>query len=142
MTTRLKNLSPISGNISAAEFRALHDKAPAKARKGKYNAVGVRTEEGYFDSKMEHRRWEVLKLLARTGEIADLQRQVKYSLDVNGVHITNYIADFVYKQDNVVIVEDSKGFKTPEYKIKKSLMKAVHDIDILETGSNSSGRRK
>lgn len=142
MTRRLNNLPSISGSMSAADFREAQAKTPTNARKGKYNAVGVRTEEGYFDSKMEYRRWGILTLMVRAGEITDLQRQVKYSLDVNGVHITNYIADFVYKLDNAVIVEDSKGFRTPEYKIKKSLMKAIHGIEILETGSKSAGRRK
>lgn len=131
-----------SGTMSAAEFREAHTKTTAKTRKGKYNAVGVRTEEGYFDSKTEHRRWIELRLMERAGEISDLQRQVKYSLDVNGIHITNYIADFVYKIDNIVIVEDSKGFKTPEYKMKKSLMRAVHGIEILETGANCTGRKR
>ena len=28
------------------------------------------------------------------------------------------------------IVEDAKGFETPEFKLKKKLMKAVHGIDI------------
>ena len=31
-----------------------------------------------------------------------------------------------------VTIEDCKGVKTPLYKLKKSLMKSIYDIDILE----------
>jgi hypothetical protein len=61
--------------------------------------------------------------------------QVKYSLDVNGVHIANYYADFVYfdYRFSKEICEDSKGVRTADYKLKAKLMKACHGIDILET---------
>jgi uncharacterized protein related to proFAR isomerase len=50
----------------------------------------------------------------------------------------NYIADFVYVAeldfiDGRETVEDVKGFKTPEYKLKRKFMKHVHNIEILET---------
>ena len=44
----------------------------------------------------------------------------------------NYIADFVYEQDGKTIVEDTKGFRTPDYIIKKKLMLCVHKIKIKE----------
>jgi hypothetical protein len=32
-----------------------------------------------------------------------------------------------------VVVEDTKGMRTPVYRLKKKIMKALYDIDILET---------
>lgn len=133
-----------AGRMSAADFRAAQEASGSKGKKAKsskFNAVKVKTDEGTFDSKMEYRRWNALCLLEKAGEISDLQRQIPYSLDVNGLHICKYIADFIYIQDGKQVVEDSKGYRTPDYKIKRSLMKAIHGIDILETGTHSTRKR-
>ena len=101
----------------------------------KYNAIETEVDGIRFHSKKEAIRYQELKLMERAGEIKDLQLQVKYSLDVNGVHICNYIADFVYfdYRFSKVIVEDTKGKRIQPYPIKKKLMKACHNIDIFET---------
>jgi hypothetical protein len=44
-----------------------------------------------------------------------------------------YIADFVYTEDGKRIVEDSKGFKTKDFIIKRKLMLYMHGIRIKET---------
>lgn len=44
-----------------------------------------------------------------------------------------YIADYTYIEDGKLVVEDKKGYKTPEYTIKKKLMYQVHGILIKET---------
>lgn len=103
-----------------------------------------------FDSKKEARRYAELKLMEQAGVITELQKQVKYVLiptqrepDTIGVRggihkgkllekECSYIADFVYKQNGVTIVEDTKGFKTPDYLIKRKLMLHVHGIRIQE----------
>ena len=44
-----------------------------------------------------------------------------------------YYADFVYKdKEGVLHVEDTKGFKTKDYIIKRKLMLHVHGIRIHE----------
>lgn len=43
-----------------------------------------------------------------------------------------YIADFVYDQGGVTIVEDAKGMRTPDYIIKRKLMLYVHGVRIKE----------
>ena len=43
-----------------------------------------------------------------------------------------YVADFVYKENGKTIVEDTKGFKTKDYIIKRKLMLWVHGIKIKE----------
>ena len=101
----------------------------------KYNAVITEVDGIRFASKKEANRWSELQLMVKAGEIRDLQRQVKFSLDVNGVHICNYIADFTYWDYRFckTIVEDSKGKRIQPYPIKAKLMKACHGIEVFET---------
>ena len=73
--------------------------------------------------------------MERGGLVRDLERQVSYDIIVNGEKICRYIADFRYKMvedDGTTkdVVEDAKGFETADFKIKKKLMKAVHQIDL------------
>jgi len=91
-----------------------------------------------FDSKKEARRHQDLTLMQAAGQISELRRQVPYPLVINGIDICTYIADFVYVRHPITggslsVVEDVKGFKTPEYRMKNKMMFAVHNIRILET---------
>ncbi len=92
-----------------------------------------------FDSKKEAERWPMLKMLQDAKQISRLERQRKFKITVNGVKICAYIADFVYREHEIceykkwhLVIEDCKGFRTPVYKLKKRLMKAVHGIEIRE----------
>ena len=104
-----------------------------------------------FDSLKEYRRFCELSLLEKAGKVTDLQRQVKFVLiptqrepDTIGKRggvkkgktieqECSYVADFVYVQDGETVVEDSKGFRTADYKIKRKLMLYIHGIRIKET---------
>ena len=111
----------------------------------KYSAKKITYNGEKFDSKKELRRYLELKLLERTGDIWDLQRQVRFKLipaqrNKNGKVIErqcDYIADFVYcegPRDGVVLtVEDTKGFRTKDYIIKRKLMLYIYGIRIKET---------
>ena len=92
-----------------------------------------------FDSQKEYRRFCELRLLERAGKVTDLQRQVKFELipsqRIGGKVVEracNYIADFVYTENGKKVVEDTKGFKTTDYIIKRKLMLWVHGIRIKE----------
>lgn len=87
-----------------------------------------------FDSMAESRRYLLLKALQKGGHIRKLERQVKYLLAINGVKIADYVADFRYVdvKRQAEVVEDVKGVKTPVYRLKKKLMKAIYGIDIAE----------
>lgn len=108
----------------------------------KYNNDKVSIDGIQFDSKREARRYYELKLLQMAGKIADLTRQTKYILipaqrDSSGKLIErecSYIADFVYfdKEQQMTVVEDTKGVRTKEYIIKRKLMLHVHGIQIKE----------
>lgn len=103
----------------------------------KYGAKKVKAPDGQvFDSTQEFQRYGVLRLLERAGKISNLRRQVSFELipKQEGERACTYIADFVYTDANGdLIVEDSKGFRTDAYKIKRKLMLWVHGIRIKET---------
>lgn len=86
-----------------------------------------------FSSAKEARRYSDLKLLQRGGQITDLKRQVRYPIDVNGVPITHYVADFTYLENGSLVVEDVKSKITAElplFKVKQHLMRAVHGVEV------------
>ena len=92
-----------------------------------------------FDSRKEARRYSELLLLERAGAIQGLQRQVKFELipsqRYDGKVIErpcHYIADFVYLENGNLVVEDTKGFRTKDYIIKRKLMLYLCGIRIKE----------
>lgn len=102
----------------------------------KYGNIKTTTSDGItHDSIKEANRWCELKLLERAGKIQHLQRQVKYALipKQEGERAVEYIADFVYRENGNLVVEDVKGKKTKDYIIKRKLMLWVHGIKIKET---------
>jgi hypothetical protein len=86
-----------------------------------------------FASKKEAKRYGELKMLERAGEIFDLQLQPRFGLIVERKKICTYVGDFQYvTKDGRPVVEDAKGFKTPEYKLKAKLFEAVIGFPIRE----------
>ena len=106
----------------------------------KYRNTKVKTPEGVFDSKREFKRWNELKLMQREGLIKDLKRQVRIELipaqknELGKVIERNccYIADFTYYYAGDLVVEDTKGFRTPEYIIKRKLLLYLKGIKVVE----------
>lgn len=100
----------------------------------KYGNIKTVVDGERFDSKKEAERWCVLKLLERAGHIANLRRQVRFPMEVNGQFICAYVADFTYDRGGLV-VEDVKSPATrnePTYRLKKKLLKALHGLDVAE----------
>lgn len=120
------------------------------AYRSKYGSKKVTIDGVTYDSQKEYRRFRELSLLERAGKVTDLQRQVKFVLipaqyepDTIGARggvkrgklierECSYVADFVYHENGKRIVEDTKGFKTKDYIIKRKLMLYVHGIRIEE----------
>lgn len=93
-----------------------------------------------YASKREAKRAAELKLLEKAGEISHLKEQVTFVLadaaTIQGRRRPSlrYIADFEYCTiHGERVVEDVKGVITDAYRIKRHLMKTVHNIEILET---------
>ena len=99
----------------------------------KYKAKPTVIDGIRFASKKESLRYCELRLLEKAREITHLELQPKYELIVNEIKVGTYIADFKYFEEGEWVTEDTKGFKTPVYKLKKKLMKAIHGIEIRET---------
>lgn len=95
-----------------------------------------------FDSKKEANRFKELKLLKQSGVIKDLELQKVFELQPKyknnkGEHIRaiTYKADFFYydNKKEKYIVEDTKGFRTEVYKLKKKLFEYTYpDLTIEE----------
>lgn len=126
-----------------------------RSYRSKYNSRKVIVNGVEFDSQKEASRYRELVLLERAGRIQDMQRQVKFVLIpvqrefCNEVYTKGkkkgcfkpgkllekelaYVADFVYTENGKQVVEDTKGFKTKDYIIKRKLMLWVHGIRIKE----------
>ena len=124
----------------------------------KYHSRKVIRDGETFDSIKEYRRFCELSLLVRAGAITELKRQVEFELlpaqfeDIPTGEIyrqgerkgqpkykrvcveksVKYVADFVYKENGKYIVEDTKGFKTKDYILKRKMMLYFHNIKIKE----------
>lgn len=107
----------------------------------KYSNKKVVVDGIKFDSLLEANRWQELKLLQRAKQIQNLDRQVRFELQPSykknnkTIKAINYVADFVYYDLNKkkMIVEDTKGFKTDVYKLKKKIFEYVFpDLEITE----------
>lgn len=109
------------------------------ARGSKYHAKKTVVDGIEFDSAREAKRYTRLRALEGEGKIRHLRLQVPFELvpsfECDGVKYREmkYVADFVYVRDGKVVVEDCKGFRTPEYKLKKKLMAYVNHINIEES---------
>lgn len=102
----------------------------------KYSNKKVVTESGIkYDSKREAKRGAELELLEKIGAISNLERQKKFEIipKQDGERACTYVADFVYLDEHGnMVIEDVKGMRTPEYIIKRKLMKWGRGITITE----------
>ena len=112
--------------------------------RSKYRSKKFTIDGETFDSKKEARRYQELKLLEKAGKIIMLDRQVPFELipaqRIDGKVVEracSYVADFEYMEETETgewqsVVEDTKGFKTKDYIIKRKLMLWVHGIRVKE----------
>lgn len=95
-----------------------------------------------FASSKEAQRWRDLRLLERSGQITDLQRQVPIPLwgrddairTATGLQM-QYVADFTYRDKRLggaLVIEDAKGYPTDVFKIKRAIL-AAQGVEITET---------
>lgn len=122
-------------------------------RPRKYKNTKIEVDGIMFDSKKEAKRFRELKVMEEAGEIHGLAMQQKFVLipaqrepDIVGMRggikkgktiekECAYIADFVYyagANNEQMIVEDTKGYKTKDYIIKRKLMLYFYGIRIHE----------
>ena len=127
----------MSQTITRDELRALWQpvETPRSRHKGqtanKYGAKKVVTEEGIFDSQMEYRRWCELRTMERAGLITNLERQIEYAMEVNGVKIGKFTVDHRWQADGKVWLEDVKGVIVRDFTLRKKLMLAIYGLNVM-----------
>lgn len=103
-----------------------------KMKKHKFRAVPTIVDGIRFASKKEAKDYETLKMLEKAKKIKGLVLQPRFKFEVvyyradsiNRRSITKtlkYVADFMYEESGKMIVHDSKGYETKEFKLKKKL---------------------
>ena len=113
----------------------------------KYNNEKVVVKGVKYDSRKEAKRAFDLEIKQRKGEVSELKRQVKFVLQESfkipskktkqgfeTIKEIAYIADFTYFMGGQFYIEDVKGYKTPEYKIKAKMLRkkiAGGEIDAV-----------
>lgn len=101
-------------------------------RKSKYRNQPITIDGHRFPSIKEANRYRELLLLQRAGAISALSLQVPFELQPafrhpqtgKTIRAIKYIADFTYFDADTgqYHIEDTKGFHTKEYEIKKKMM--------------------
>lgn len=106
-------------------------------RRHKHNACRTVTSDGVsFPSRLEARRWSQLLLLQQAGEISDLKRQPR--VELTRAKIVDH-PDFVYTECDRQVFEETKGFETADYLIKKKLWR-VYGPGVLRVMKAAGGQ--
>jgi hypothetical protein len=121
--------SPISDETPQPTIKLQSDQPVSKYRNEKCVIDGVT-----FDSKREGKRYLRLKAMQLCGSISGLELQPEYVIEINGILICSYFADFRYTwvETGETIIEDVKGVRTNVFALKKKLAEALHGIQIVE----------
>lgn len=91
-------------------------------KRSKYGNIKTTVDGITFDSKAEAERYQELKYLYRSGQIAGFIRQVSIPL-----HVDRYRADFlVVDVDGSFYLEDVKGYETEAFKKKKKEIQKLY----------------
>lgn len=119
----------------------------------KYHSRKITVGGITFDSKREAKRYQELYFQQRAGEISGLELQRRFELipaqyetyaryGKKGQRLKDgqrciekavfYVADFTYQKDGKTVVEDTKGFRTKDYVLKRKMMLYFHGIRIKE----------
>ena len=130
---------PLTHNAPADAAPSGRARADAAGVPSKYGNV----KTGKYASKREAKRALALALMQEAGQIRNLREQVPYVLIPRQLgrdgkvdeRVVSYRADFVYEEfpDWRQVVEDTKGFRTPDYVIKRKLMRFNFGIVVRET---------
>lgn len=98
----------------------------------KYRAKKITADGITFDSLIEHRRYQELKLMERAGEIGHLTVHPVFDLVVAGKLVCRYEADFdytSYRGEYRKVTEDVKGMRSgpawTTFRLKAKLFEAL-----------------
>lgn len=112
-----------------------------KKPKQKYRNHEIQSGNLKFKSRAEERRFYELLPLWKMGVIQELKLQPQFTLIESYIRPTGekvgrmrYTADFSYKREGALVVEDvkSKATKTTDYQMRKKMMLDIYGIEIQE----------
>jgi hypothetical protein len=116
--------------ISAQQYRS-------SAKRSKFKNIRTEVDGHRFPSKKEANRYVQLREMQKSGLISHLTLQPSFKLFCGTTPIVYdsgrqalYKADFSYfdLQSSRQVYEDTKGYRTPEYKLKKAIVEAMHPL--------------
>jgi len=84
-----------------------------------------------FASKLEASWYKEYKNKESLGIISGLRLQPSYDIIINGTKVCKVILDFEFIEDGVLTTVDVKGMDTPISKLKRKLVKAAHNVDVV-----------
>lgn len=123
--------------ISPDEFKKISAKKKRPLIRVSDKAERTTAAGKTYDSKSEMMRAWQLDLLQRSGHIRNLREQVEYPLTINGQTIGRYTPDFVYEENTpagwVEVVEEHKGFWTPEARLRVKVFQAIYGVTVRES---------
>lgn len=90
-----------------------------------------------FNEERIKRRLEMLKHLQEKRMIHNLKENPTYEIKIGGLYICSYKGDFEYiDSDGIKIIEalniKKRGLAHKMFYMKKTLMKAVNGVDVVE----------
>jgi hypothetical protein len=132
MTLHLTEQELADLRISNPAIGVQGEKPQRPAKKESYSKYRNRkTSYGgvLYDSRREARRAQELDLQLRAGDIDFWCRQPEFVLP-EGAGV--YRADFIIGKQGQVIIEDVKGVRTREYRLKKKLVERHYRVNIIE----------
>jgi hypothetical protein len=102
-------------------------------RRSKFNAKKAYCSNAHkHDSKREAARCDELHVLSSACVISDLIIHPQFWFVINGQQVKHengrrvgYKPDFSYTENGQEIVEDVKGFVTPDFTLRKAMFKAL-----------------
>lgn len=109
----------------------------------KYHNKKIMIDGFCFASKKEAQRYKFLNALERAGEIKNLKMQVPFELQPafryqgKQIRAIKYVADFTYYAKGkdgrmIFVVEDTKGYHTKEYELKRKMFLFTQGFPITE----------
>ena len=146
MSYRIESISDLPpkarGQAAAKLIAQIQGKAETKTKKkSKYGNQKVSSGSLHFDSRKEEQRYHQLMVMLKSGQISDLRLQPQFTLqeayttpDGNRIRKMVYTADFSYRIDGNLVVEDvkSKATKTEAYQMRKKLLADKYSIIVQE----------
>jgi hypothetical protein len=116
----------VDSNDGAAVCLCGKVRGSKKAAPNKYHAKTTMYEGVSYDSIFEANYAMQLDWRLKAKEIKAWERQYSVRIEINGQHILTTRVDFrIHHNDGSYELAETKGFETPDYRIKKRLIEVV-----------------